>query len=244
MKRFYAGTIGFPVVDESERSITFRSGTGRLTFEHAPDAPACYHFAFDIPQNRILAAHAWQRERTDFILPPERLNDPGLPREVVAFRRWNAHSVFFWDPAGNAVEYIARHDLDNDGPDDRPFSLAEILHLSEIGLVVDDVPAAAKTVKEALGIETYVSASSAFEPVGDQHGLLLMMKTGHPMAFDQGCRRGIHATEVRLRRRRPVHVALEGYPYRLFAEPVPAGSAAPGPEEARPPDPRTDAPKP
>jgi hypothetical protein len=44
---------------------------------------------------------------------PARLRDPAYPDDLVDFRHWNAQSVFFFDPAGTIVEYIAGHDLQN-----------------------------------------------------------------------------------------------------------------------------------
>lgn len=219
MKSFYAQSIGFEVVKESESSITFRTGTGTLTFQHVPGVDAFYHFAFNIPENQILKAHAWQSNRTEFILPPAHLNDADMPRAIVAFRHWNAHSVFFWDPAGNAVEYIARHGLKNSVADDVDFSVKSVLTLSEIGLVVDDVPAAAGKLKSMLKLETYISASAAFEPIGDPHGLLLVMKRGARMAFDQGRQRDIYPTHITLARAPSKPVAVEGYPYTLDGAP-------------------------
>ena len=215
MKRFYADTLGFAAEQDTDAAITFRTGKSTLTFERSSETDPFYHFAFNIPENQIREAHAWQRERSELIVPPKHLNDPGLAREIVAFRHWNAHSVFFWDPAGNAVEYIARHDLDNARA--APFSAKSALYISEIGLVVDDVPKAASQLKDTLNLETYVSASPEFEPIGDPHALLLLMKTGHPMAFGQGRQRGIFATEVTHRSARSTNVKLDAYPYAVLA---------------------------
>ena len=47
---------------------------------------------------------------------PERNRAAGLPPDIVDYSHWNAHSIFFLDPGGNVVEYIARHDLKNGAP--------------------------------------------------------------------------------------------------------------------------------
>jgi extradiol dioxygenase family protein len=214
MRAFYADAIGLAVPRETKRAVTFATGDGALTFEHAPDVDAHYHFAFNIPENQIRQAYEFQAARGgDFILPPERLNDPGDPRPIVAFRHWNAHSVFFRDPAGNAVEYIARHDLDNARAS--AFSADHVLSISEIGLIVDDVPAAAASLREQLRIPTYVGASPEFEPIGDPNGLLLLMKRGRPMAFGQGRPRDVYPTGVRLRREDVERADVSPYPYSI-----------------------------
>ena len=73
MKQFYGETIGFLVVDEAPDRITFQAGGTRLSFtvEATSEAPQnagridkagvgngqpFYHFAFNIPENKILAA--------------------------------------------------------------------------------------------------------------------------------------------------------------------------------------------
>ncbi len=214
MKRFYARKLGFEVERENRHEIRFRTGVSSLTFKHSPNTDAFYHFAFNIPENQIKDAFNWQRERTELIMPPAHLNDSDMPREIVAFRHWSAHSIFFWDPAGNAVEFIARHDLSN--ASDRPFSARSAICLSEIGLVVRDVPQAASHLKKALSLQTYVSASPEFEPIGDQHGLLLLMKIGRPMAFGKGRTRAVYQTGVRLVSP-SANATLKSYPYE-FAE--------------------------
>ena len=112
-----------------------------------------YHFAFNIPENKIVQALEWQKARTPLLAIPERNRAAGFPPEVVDYRHWNAHSVFFLDPAGNVVEYIARHDLKNGDSD--AFSWADILYASEIGLVVDDVAATADALKEMAAVAPY-----------------------------------------------------------------------------------------
>src|SRR5690606_32649521 len=102
---------------------------------------------------------------------------------------WNAHSVFFFDPAGNVVEYIARHDLANAAPGD--FGVDDILYASEIAFVVDDVPGAAETLAEAAGAGLYRGSSDQFAAVGDELGLLLVMKRGRVISFDSPERKAV-----------------------------------------------------
>ena len=84
---------------------------------------------------------------------PERNRAAGYPPDVVDYSHWNAHSIFFLDPAGNVVEYIARHDLKNS--DTSSFGWPDILYTSEIGLIVDDVEATAATLKTIATVEPY-----------------------------------------------------------------------------------------
>ncbi len=163
-KRFYTQILGLPLLGESNEQFTIRAGTTRLTFAAAARDEPTYHFAFDIPENKIMQAKTWLAQRAPV------LTQEG--QEIIHFPAWNAHAVYFHDPAGNVVELIARHDLPNATPG--PFGAEEILYASEIGLVVDDVPAEVKALGEALGLAVYRPGSDHFAPVGDEHRLLIL----------------------------------------------------------------------
>jgi hypothetical protein len=86
-------------------------------------------------------------------------------------------SYYFPDPAGNILECIVRVDLPAKAGED--FGPENILHISEIGLVVDDVPSAVKQLKTRLGIEVYRdSAFEDFAQLGDINGVLVLAKRG------------------------------------------------------------------
>lgn len=178
MARFYGRDLGLPVRSVSSESLVVGAGATEITFVHTaePDLFPFYHFAFNIPENKILSARSWQLERSPLFLTPDNLRDPQFPEDVRHFRSWNAHSVFFWDPAGNVVEYIARHDLDN--PAEGPFTSRDILYASEIAFVVEDVPGAASRLETTLSLPQYQSASEVFHATGDETGLLLLFKRG------------------------------------------------------------------
>lgn len=175
---FYHLQIGFPLIAQSDDCLSFQAGQSKLNFlkTQQKDFYPFYHFAFNIPQNKILAARDWQLKRSPLITSPSHMMDNGFPKDVRHFRNWNAHSVFFWDPAGNLVEYIARHDLNN-GEDGR-FSTKDILYISEIAFIVDDVNKEASQIANALQIQEYQKGSYNFRAMGDEMGLLLLMKKG------------------------------------------------------------------
>ena len=184
MRDFYSRTLGLRVLEETSGHLTLAGGSTRLTFRPAgrDHANPFYHFAFNIPENKILQALAWQKKRSPLMPIPARLRDPRLPEEIVDFRHWNAHSVFFFDPGGNVVEYIARHDLKNARPGD--FGPDDILYASEIAFVVDDVKVGSSSLKPVAGVEQYRGADDQFVALGDEMGLLLVMKRGRVLNFD------------------------------------------------------------
>jgi hypothetical protein len=191
MKAFYHTKLGFAVLAETSAEISFQAGGTRVSFvkmEPRKKKPAesetdlrregpFYHFAFNIPHNKVLAARKWQLERTSLVPTPEHMRDPAFPDDVRHFRNWNAHSLFFFDPAFNIVEYIARHDLRNDARNPDVFASSDILYASEIGFLMEraDQPKATKVIHEKLGLTGYRDPKESWWAMGDERGLLLCL---------------------------------------------------------------------
>lgn len=98
MGEFYGRLLGLDVLDEGSAGLSIEAGESQIHFVPAESggvAAPFYHFAFNIPQNKLLAAREWQRQRTPLIAPDAGLRDPRFPDDVVHFVNWNAHSVFF-----------------------------------------------------------------------------------------------------------------------------------------------------
>ena len=104
-----------------------------------------YHFALLVPGNRFDEALEWIAERT-VLLP-----DPESGQVVFDFDNWDALACYFHDPVGNIVELIAHRGVDETGTVG-PFSAAEVVGFSELGLVGDRAEMAAALHSE-LGLE-------------------------------------------------------------------------------------------
>jgi len=217
MKDFYHGTLGLRVIDERDDQLTVAGGATSITFIRSASHPSnpFYHFAFNIPRNKIRAAREWQLKRSELLPIPPALRDPAYPDDVVNYAHWNAHSVFFFDPAGNVVEYIARHDLENDADGD--FDARDILYASEIAFVTDDVAATADELKRAAGVGQYRGGSDQFTALGDERGLLLVMKRGRVISFDAPQRKAVDVfkTSAHVRGARAGEYRPADYPYEL-----------------------------
>lgn len=167
-KQFYVNELGFALLDEALNSITLGAGTTRLIFEQAEQATKpFYHFAFNIPENLLASAKAWLAER-DVSLSQSHPDDWYSVS-------WNSHAMYFYDPAGNIVEFIARHNLHN-GTAATTFTAGDIISASEIGLVVDDVVDTVHTLQATLGVAVYQDMAENFAPLGDEHGLFIVVK--------------------------------------------------------------------
>jgi len=170
MRAYYEEKLGLPRVRLKKDSVTYRAGRSEIEFVQIPDGPdPVYHFAFNIPENKLDVAQQWLAPRCPIVQRPD-------GSTVYNFAHWNAHAFYFLDPSGNILEFIARHNLKNAAPGD--FSLQDILQVSEVGLVVPDVPRAVENLHAQLGLSVYVGASDVFAPVGDEHGLFIIVKEG------------------------------------------------------------------
>jgi len=105
-------------------TIVLQTGLSQLHFTENASASGIHHFAFNIPANQLNAALSYLRRRSIRLIP----NANG--EEIIQFPNWHAQSVYFLDPVGNIVEFIARQDLHNDSQ--RPFGPDALLEISEI----------------------------------------------------------------------------------------------------------------
>ena len=162
---FYGSTLGLPVRKDG-KIVVVSAGNTEIVFEQAKEK-SVYHFAFNIPENKIESALEWTKKRTQVV---------NKGREIFHFESWNAHALYFFDPAGNIVEFIARHTLPN--ATNGAFSIREVLYGSELGMVVDDVPKAVADIDKNLGMKPYKGTSHQFAAIGDEHALLIVVKKG------------------------------------------------------------------
>ncbi|NOT50326.1 MAG: hypothetical protein HOP10_03505 [Chitinophagaceae bacterium] len=178
LKEFYTSLLEFPLLSEQNDRFTFQAGETTISFTQVDEAAPTvfYHFAFNIPENKILKAREWQLKRTTLSATPPQLVDEKYPAGIRHFSHWNAHSVFFWDPANNLVEYIARHDLDNSSEGD--FSNKDIICASEIAFIADETKRISDEIMSSFDLSQYRQGDENFKAIGDENGLLLVIKKG------------------------------------------------------------------
>jgi len=173
MRKFYNDVMNLPLTSEDANSVTFQAGRTRMKFyADSNGSSPFYHFAFNIPENKLGKSIDWLSGRAR-LLKDQRGN------HVVHFKWLDAHSVYFYDPAGNILEFIAHHPLKNGRPGN--FDVEDILYASEIGLVTDDVPRLGSELDTKLGLTNYASvhhqpASDVFRPIGDPYGFFIVVK--------------------------------------------------------------------
>lgn len=181
--------LGLPVVPRTE-GVAVSFGRSDVTFERAAGSEEpFYHFAITIPENRFEDAYEWLDEHVG-LLP-----DVESGRMRFEFGGYlDATACYFRDPAGNIGELIARHRLDNAAPEHEPFGPRHLLAMSEIGLVVDDVPQVVAELTEHTG-EADLGGGPEFRMVGDQAGTFIVVDEDRPW-FVGGDDPGVFPTEV------------------------------------------------
>ena len=126
---FYKAGMNLKTEVKNDGEITIKIGSTELVFKQESAADPFYHIAINIPANKIEQGKNWLMARVDLIWIDDYKSD------IADFVNWHAKSVYFFDPAGNIVELIARFDLAN--KTEEPFSDTQFLSISEVGLVMD-----------------------------------------------------------------------------------------------------------
>jgi catechol 2,3-dioxygenase-like lactoylglutathione lyase family enzyme len=204
LEQFYRKTLGLPVT-KTENGMEVRAGSSILEFAGvAAGSEPFYHFAFNIPENKLGVAMEWLRPRCAIF------KNPNTGQEIYHFVNWNAHSCYFHDPAGNILEFIARHTLPNAAPGG--FSTRDILSVSEIALVAPDLGPLADRLKNGLDISDYPGTSPEFMPVGNEYGLFILVRSGR-IWLGGTSQATVYPVEVLLHGGHPMQLRWEGLPY-------------------------------
>jgi hypothetical protein len=207
LRKFYAETLGLPIVKSDGDSFSVVIGTSRIEFEQAPSGTEpFYHFAFNISENKFAAAKNWLKNRTPL------LKDRAGQDEIF-FKAWNAHAVYFKDPCGNIGELIARHTMDNARVGE--FSVEDMLCVSEIGCPAEQPDEVSAVLESTFGLKRYLN-SPMF--VGDEHGLIILPPVGRPWIPENIQKAAAHPVDVVIRNEHEGrHATWASLPYTVRA---------------------------
>ena len=166
---FYNDVIGLETISKSNSSVSFKAGSTKLTFRSSENLKPVYHFAFDIPNNKLLEAFAWIEKKTGIleVVPPEKIAD---------FYNWNAKSFYFYDNNANILEFIARFSLDNTS--EKPFDGSLVLSVSEIGFVSKNVSKLSDEMSNKYGLSIFPKQPKLdkFIVLGTDTGLFILVE--------------------------------------------------------------------
>ncbi len=161
---FYKEKLEFPVQNYTSDAFEVQLRQSLIRFERSGEAVP-YHFAINIPSNKAAEALDWLQDRVQV------LSYEG--KELIDFSNWNALAMYFYDADHNIVEFICRKNLRIEM--DAPFTPDQLIELSEIGVVVEDIPATYSWMKKHLDISIFDGNFDRFCAVGDEHGLFIVI---------------------------------------------------------------------
>ena len=170
LSKFYESILELHVEKEAS-SFIVHIGESILRIDQATSNKPFYHFAINIPCNKIEEAREWLKRKVELLWMEDYKSD------IANFVNWHAKSVYFFDPAGNIVELIARFDLQNES--DESFSSKQFLSISEMGIVFPEKEIQNRTGEilnqSRLGYFLKQAPMSQFKVVGDDEGLFIIV---------------------------------------------------------------------
>ena len=207
LKSLYSQTLELELISESETSFTVKTSDSDLTFQNSSNIKnPFYHFAFNIPENQFKESKEWCLQRVDLI----KLNG----EDEFDFKMWNAHSVYFYDNAGNIIELIARHNLKNGSK--KKFTGASLLNISEVGLPVYDVKNFFDRVNKNFNIPDFSGDLKTFTAAGDDNGLFIIVNDGRKW-FPDCPDAKIFPTVIKIISNIEKEIEFDNLPYKIIS---------------------------
>ncbi|NEW05685.1 glyoxalase [Paenibacillus sp. SYP-B3998] len=209
IKQFYGDLLNFEIMEFSGNRMILQAGTSTIIFNEEDESEAFYHIAFSIPSNQLSEAKKWLENKGIELITKDN-------EDQFEFIDWSASACYFYDPDGNLIEFIAHHSIDHTSSDS--FQAKSILHVSEIGLPVDDVRVETKRICERFGLSLWRGDGEQFAAIGDENGLFIVTDKNRPW-FPDNRLPGMFPTAVTIKGKQELNLQMGRQLYLLNAEP-------------------------
>lgn len=173
--KFYRDELDFDIKNYKEYSFELIAGYSILRFESKDNATP-YHIAFHIPDRQEVEALKWLESHVQ----PLAYNS----ENIIDFRNWQAKSVYFYDEDKNIMEFISRRDFSK--PESAIFNPSNIVGISEIGLVTQDIESKFETMSLDCGLNKFDGNFERFCAVGEASGLIITINNNKKDWFPTG----------------------------------------------------------
>lgn len=146
MRYFYAQTLQLPVQEEYEDMFSVQVGYTKLIFSVAePETQPTYAFGFSVPAAVFENVTYALGQVIQLYAPEQRNNDPNT-----------RPTVYFSDPASNAISLVSHESLPETVADANPLSLHAV---GELTFVVDDVQEVRQALESRFEFTAYPTTS-------------------------------------------------------------------------------------
>lgn len=187
--RFYGHLLQLPM-RATDAGLEVRIGESILELQEDPRSAAADHLAFDIPPTLLPEARSWLQRRGVPLLTRDGRDEYEMPSS------WNARSIYFLGPSGSVLELIERREVA--GRTFSRFDAGRIQRISEVGIATADVPGNHRLLGQ-FGLDVYgENASESFSPIGDIHGLLILVTAGRAWMPTEHIRAAMAPLEVQV----------------------------------------------
>ncbi|MFT4532881.1 MAG: hypothetical protein ACJA1A_002335 [Saprospiraceae bacterium] len=163
-KQFHKSVYGIGFIEENDEYFSFQIGWTKLTFKQSKE-PHIYHYCYLIPSNKLESAIDWLHGKVDLIETDGTV--------IHDHDHWNAKAIYFYDGAGNIVEFIARFDIDNATNGD--FSYDEILCVNEMGAASNNPKTLSTYLENNIKTIIWKGDLDRFATNGNQEGMFLLV---------------------------------------------------------------------
>ena len=177
---FYVRRLGLPMLSHSASHLTVLIGWTHLTFRLVDQPVAPYHFAVNVPRGSLEVVMYYFD--LDY-LPTQIPGADASENSIADFPDWRAKACYFYDNAGNLLEFIARTDLPLDDPN---LTFADLFQgVSEIGIATEDVTHTTEQINQQFGVKQFarMKPMTDFNAIGDDNGLFIVSKVGRNWLF-------------------------------------------------------------
>jgi hypothetical protein len=167
-EKFYSKVFDFELELKSDEILTYKIGQSKLIFKKSKIKNPIYHFAFEIPQNVFEESIKWISNKVTLI----KVKDNSV---VAEFEDWNAKSIYFFDNNKNILEFITR--FDNEKSNEPKFDKNQIINISEIAFVTQNVSSLAKQILKKYNLDYFTKQiqTDIFSVIGGNDGLFILV---------------------------------------------------------------------
>ena len=159
---FYNENLEFELIHKTKTSASFQIGESILTFIEKNNATP-YHFAFNIPFNKVNKALNWLKARVTII--------PFENQEIINFVSWKAKAIYFYDTDYNIVEFIGRKAIYYKSEPE--FNSKNVINISEVGIGTNNINEIYSQLNAIKSINIFDGNFEKFCAFGNDEGLFI-----------------------------------------------------------------------